>query len=145
MGFLIELIYYLTSANNLKNNICDGQMVLLHMALTWKYMNDILRWGYDIYIFLLFILYKGKWDICMGGKNCWGGGIKKVEVRVLNCSTHKHTNTKVTSANAGLSSQMNVGTNSTGIHGLLLLLLLLSPTDYTIQNKIMFTLMLELL
>lgn len=74
-----------------------------------------------------------------------GGGIKKVEVRVLNCSTHKHTNTKVTSANAGLSSQMNVGTNSTGIHGLLLLLLLLSPTDYTIQNKIMFTLMLELL
>lgn len=80
----------------------------------------------------------------MGGKNCWGG-IKKVEVRVLNCSTHKHTNTKVTSANAGLSSQMNVGTNSTGIHGLLLLLLLLSPTDYTIQNKIMFTLMLELL
>lgn len=73
-----------------------------------------------------------------------GGGLKKVEVRVLNCSTHKHTNTKVTSANAGLSSQMNVGTNSTGIHGLLLLLLL-SPTDYTIQNKIMFTLMLELL
>lgn len=71
-----------------------------------------------------------------------GGGLKRWKLGFL-IVPHKHTNTKVTSANAGLSSQMNVGTNSTGIHGLLLLLL--SPTDYTIQNKIMFTLMLELL
>lgn len=96
-----------------------------------------------IYIFFYYLFYiKANETSAWEGKIAGGGGIKKVEVRVLNCSTHKHTNTKVTSANAGLSSQMNVGTNSTGIHGLLLLL---SPTDYTIQNKIMFTLMLELL
>lgn len=97
-----------------------------------------------IYIFFYYLFYiKANETSAWEGKIA-GGGLKRWKLRVLNCSTHKHTNTKVTSANAGLSSQMNVGTNSTGIHGLLLLLLL-SPTDYTIQNKIMFTLMLELL
>lgn len=96
-----------------------------------------------IYIFFYYLFYiKANETSAWEGKIA-GGGLKRWKLRVLNCSTHKHTNTKVTSANAGLSSQMNVGTNSTGIHGLLLLLL--SPTDYTIQNKIMFTLMLELL
>lgn len=97
-----------------------------------------------IYIFFYYLFYiKANETSAWEGKIA-GRGLKRWKLRVLNCSTRKHTNTKVTSANAGLSSQMNVGTNSTGIHGLLLLLLL-SPTDYTIQNKIMFTLMLELL
>lgn len=92
-----------------------------------------------IYIFFYYLFYiKANETSAWEGKIA-GGGLKRWKLGFL---IVPHTNTKVTSANAGLSSQMNVGTNSTGIHGLLLLL---SPTDYTIQNKIMFTLMLELL